>query len=127
MQDKPVEYLPAGTRLRMLGDRILVLPLDIHWSDHIIAVRYGRPVRGEVVAVGPGVYPKKFARDRKSYELSRHFQPTQLQAGDIVEFGGLNIFDGQGYAFSEIVIGTERFLICQEADVAGVLDEPQAA
>lgn len=126
MTEKPVDYLPVGTRLRMLGDRILVRPLDIHWSDHIIAVRHGRPVRGEVVAVGPGCYPKKFAGDRKSYKLSRHFQPTQLKPGDIVELGGLNVFDGQGYAFPEIVIGTQSFVMCQEADVCGVVDAEAA-
>lgn len=120
-QADTAEILPAGTVLRPLGDRIVIKPLDWDASDTIIAIRHGRPVRGEVIAVGPGCYPKKYARDRSSFKLGRHFQRTEVKPGDIVELGGLNIFDGQGYQFREVVIGTERHLICQEKDVCGVV------
>lgn len=45
------------------------------------------------------------------------FIRTEVKPGDIVELGGLNVYDGQGYNFPEVVIGTETFLIAQEQDV----------
>ena len=115
--------------LRMLGDRILLRPLDWKASEVIIAIRHGRPVRGEVVAVGPGKWVKRYVsgkRDgkdfRKSYETNV-FLKTELKPGDIVNIGGLNIFDGAGYmALLEVIVGTETLLIFQEADVAVVED-----
>ena len=112
--------LPAGTKLRMTGDRILIRPLEWDASKIIIAIRDGRPVRGEVVAVGPGRHPIKYANGRSVMKLSNHFQPTEVKVGDIVELGGLNIFDGKGYQFPELVIGTETFLVITERDVAGI-------
>lgn len=118
----PVEILPAGTKLRLLGDRILLRPLEWDASSIVIAIRHGRAVRGEVIAVGPGAYQKRRWKNRQGQvhkigELPRVI-PTEVQPGDIVELGGLNIFDGVGYSFPEVIIGTERLLICQEADVA---------
>lgn len=111
-------------KLRMMGDRILLKPLEWDASKIIVAIRHGRPVRGEVVAVGPGCHPKKYKAGPKGprslMDYSKRFQPTELKPGDIVHLGGLNVFDGAGYLFPEVMIGTERHLICQEADVAGV-------
>lgn len=118
-----VEILPAGTKLRLTGDRILLRPLEWDASKIIVAIRRGRAVRGEVIAVGPGRYPKKYAKDRSKYTLSRHFLPTEVKPGDVVELGGLNVFDGNGYMFPEVVIGTERLLLCQEQDVAVVVEQ----
>lgn len=119
--------------LRMMGDRILLKPLEWDASKTIIAIRHGRPVRGEVIAVGPGAYPKRYRsgkRDgkdfRKSYE-TKTFRPTEVKPGDIVELGGLSTFDGAGYIFQEVLIGNEVHLICQEADVAVVRDDLKAA
>lgn len=112
--------------LRMMGDRILLKPLDWKGSDVIVAIRHGRPVRGEVVAIGPGKWVKRYVsgkRDgkdfRKSYE-TKVFLKTELKPGDIVNLGGLATFDGAGYIFQEVVVGTETMLMCQEADVAVV-------
>lgn len=112
--------------LRMMGDRILLKPLDWKGSDVIVAIRHGRPVRGEVVAIGPGKWVKRYVsgkRDgkdfRRSYE-TKVFLKTELKPGDIVNLGGLATFDGAGYIFQEVVVGTETMLMCQEADVAVV-------
>lgn len=117
--------------LRMLGDRILLKPLEWDASKVLIAIRHGRAVRGEVVAIGPGCHPKKYkagAKGPKSLmDYSKRFQRTELKPGDIVELGGLNIFDGQGYAFPEVMVGTERHIVVQEADVAIVRDDLKAA
>lgn len=110
----------TGT-IRPLGDRIIVKPLEWRPSEVVEVVRHGRPLRGQVVAVGPGAYPKKYRKDsngnRASFKYSRHFRPTEVKPGDIVELGGLNIFDGRGYEFAEILIGTEKHLVCSEQDV----------
>lgn len=118
----PAEILPAGTKLRLLRDRILLKPLDWKPSDILEVVRHGRPVRGEVIAIGAGSYDRKYATDRKSFKEGRHFVPTEVKPGDIVELGGLNVFDGRGYNFPEVIIGTVRHVICQERDVACVVE-----
>lgn len=124
--DEQAEILPTNAKLRLLGDRVLIRPLEWDASTIIIAIRHGRPVRGEVVAVGPGCHPKKYKAGPKGprslMDYSNRFQPTELRPGDIVELGGLNVFDGQGYQFPEVIIGTERHLIITEKDVAGVID-----
>jgi hypothetical protein len=115
--------------LRMLRDNILLKPLDWKGSDVIVAIRHGRPVRAEVVAVGPGkwvtrtITGKRDGKDyRKRYD-TKVFQKTEVKPGDIVNIGGLNIFDGAGYmALLEVVVGAETMLIFQEADVCLVED-----
>lgn len=125
--DAQAEILPANAKLRLLGDRVLIRPLEWDASAIIVAIRHGRPVRGQVIAVGPGCHPKKYRAGPKGprslMDYSKRFQPTEVKPGDIVELGGLNVFDGQGYQFPEVIIGTERHLICSEQDVCGVVDE----
>lgn len=83
------------------------------------------------MAVGPGSNPIKYKDGPKGkrslMDYSKHFQHTELKPGDIVELGGLNIFDGKGYSFTEVLIGTELHLICSENDVAIVRDDLKAA
>jgi co-chaperonin GroES (HSP10) len=120
------EWFPEGTRLRMTSDRILLKPLPVEWSTVIEVVRHGRPLRGEVIAVGPGKHPLKYRPGEKPGTRRavncNHFQPTTVQVGDIVELGGANAFDGLGYQFAEVQIGAEKYVICTERDVAGVLE-----
>ncbi len=110
--------------LRMLGDRILLKPLDWEASKVITAIRQGRPVRGEVVAVGPGIHPvskrTKLNDGRQRIDFSKRFQRTEVKVGDVVELGGLNIFDGRGYDFPEVIVNGIKHLIITERDVAGV-------
>lgn len=125
--------LPAGPtifacerieQLRMRGDRILLRPLKWEPSKILEVVRHGRALRGEVVAIGPGIYPVSKRINQGQYkriEFSRHFRPTEVKVGDVVELGGLNQFDGAGYQFTEVVVGNEALLICTERDVAGVV------
>jgi hypothetical protein len=123
---------PPATRIladkvedvRMMGDRILIKPLDWEPSKIISVVRNGRPLKGEVMAVGPGHHPMKYKKGPKGpkqfMEYSRHFRPTEVKVGDIVELGGLNQFDGVGYQFPEFVVGSETMLVITERDVAAV-------
>ncbi len=116
----------TGT-IKPLGDRIVLRPLQWKPSTILEVIRHGRPVRGEIVAIGPGCNRKKYKDGLKGkrsiMEYSKHFTPTELKPGDIVEIGGLNIFDGKGYAFPEFVVGNETMIMIQEADVAGVVCE----
>ncbi len=113
--------------LRMMGDRILLRPLKWEPSKIIDVVRHGRPLRGQVMAVGPGHNPIKYkdgpSGKRSSMDYSKKFRPTEVKVGDIVELGGLNIFDGKGYDFPQVVVGNETFLVITERDVAGVVSD----
>ncbi len=125
------EILPAGTRLRLLRDRILVRPLDWEPSKIISVVRRGRPLRGMVEQVGAGRYYRRYKPhptdpNRRQFVETKNFIPIGVKPGDVVELGGLNAYDGQGYNFPQVVIGTETFLICQEQDVCFV-DEREVA
>jgi hypothetical protein len=60
-------------------------------------------------------------------DYARRFQPTEVKPGDIVELGGLNQFDGQGYQFTEVFLNGVRHLVCSERDVVIVRDDLRAA
>ncbi len=109
--------------LRPLRDRMVVKPMEWDASSTIIAIRHGRAVRGRVVAIGPGAYRKKYSKDRSKVSETTVFVPAEVKPGDIVELGGLNIFDGRGYAFPEVIIDGEVHILCQEQDVCVVRDD----
>jgi co-chaperonin GroES (HSP10) len=123
--------------LRMTSDRILLQPLDWSGEDvhgegsRINVIRKGRPLRGRVVAVGPGHHPVSKRTDigqgKRRIDYSKHFRPTEVNVGEVVELGGLNQFDGAGYQFTEVIYNGELHLICQERDVALVRDDLRAA
>ncbi len=114
------------SQVRLLGDRILLRPLNWRPSTLIEVVRHGRPVRGEVMAIGPGHHPLKYKPGpkgpRQFMDYSKRFRPTEVKPGDIIELGGLNVFDGKGYDFPQVVVGTETMLIVTERDVAMVVE-----
>jgi co-chaperonin GroES (HSP10) len=111
-------------QLRMLGDRILLKPLEWDTNTTIHAIRHGRPVRGEVIAIGPGLHPvskrTKLADGRQRIDFAKRFQATEAKPGDVVELGGLNIFDGKGYEFPEVIVNGVKHLIVTERDVCGI-------
>ena len=117
------DSLPASDKLRPLRDQIIVEPIPWPFSDIIEVVYTGRPLRGRVLAVGPGHYRKLYDGRKgvrtKSWE-SRYFTPCQLKIGDIVQLGGLS-FDG--YLFQTVRWGQTECVICRENDVTGV-EEP---
>lgn len=120
--------------IRLMGDRILLKPLDwqgeeVHGQGaRIHVVRSGRTLRGTVIAVGPGHNPIKYKPNamgkRAKMDYSRHFRPTDVKPGDVVELGGLNVFDGKGYQFTEILYNGEKHIICSERDVC-LVRQPQ--
>ena len=121
------DLIPESARIRPLRDQIILEPLE--WSpSNVIRVAYtGRPVRGVVKAIGPGRYPLKY-NDRKGKRtkswLGKHFIPTEVKVGDIVELGGIELGTGalRGYAFQSFLWGTKEHLICSERDVTGIVE-----
>lgn len=125
-----VEWLPAGTKLRMLRDQVLVRVLPWNPSRTLKVVSNMRPLRGVVVAVGPGRNQRRYYREwnakERKYEVTKmgdtgRVEPCGVHEGETVEVGGLEL---RGYSFVEIMIGAERHIICQDADIAVVDDDP---
>jgi len=134
-ESKTPDIVAQGETLRPLRDGILLEPLDWQPSHVIDLVRFGRPLRGIVRAVGPGAYEKRYdykiddktgRRERTAVRDTAIFRPTQVHVGDTVELGGLNIFSGEGYRFQDVMVDGKTHLLCREADVCGVTDGPSA-
>jgi co-chaperonin GroES (HSP10) len=89
--------------LRPLRDRIVVKPLERVRSDTLLVVDSEPPLLGQVVATGPGKRTK------------RGIEPLDVQVGDIIRFGADYL------KFPEYREGAEKYLVLQEADVAGVV------
>ena len=129
---RTTDFVAATETIRPLRDRIVIEPLD--WSavrpgSRIIAIRDGKPVRGRVLAVGPGTHRRRYNRQRvageaqkfqRSYVTTRTFVPVDVKVGDIVELGGLEL---KGYDFPTVNWGGRECLIIQEQDVCGVYGE----
>jgi co-chaperonin GroES (HSP10) len=106
--------------LRPLRDQIIVKPLKWEPSKIIEVVGSKRkPLRGVVIAAGPGHYPKIYNKDRSKSWDSTQFLRCEVKPGDVVELGGLEI---DGYLFPQLLIGNEAHVICREADVAVVIE-----
>lgn len=120
-------YIPESAAIRPLRDQIVLEPLEWRPSQVIDVAQQGRPVRGIVKAIGPGRYPLKYNGRKgartKSW-LGKHFIPTEVKVGDIVELGGIELGTGalRGYAFQTFLWGTKEHLICSERDVTGIVD-----
>lgn len=121
------DSIPADARIRPLRDQIILEPLD--WEpSKIIAVAYsGKPLRGIVRAVGPGIYPKRYdgpkGRRSKMWD-AKCFRPCDVKVGDVVELGGLEL---GGYLHMTIRWGAKEMVVCREEDVAIVDDEASEA
>ena len=115
MNPERMEFMEGEVRL--LGDRMLVRPLNPIQSTILETTWKGKPVRGEVLAIGPGEYPNIYNADRSKVRRSKVFRPTEVKVGDIVELGG---FDMGGYMFPKVMYRGEQCVIATEKDVCGV-------
>ena len=95
-------------KFRPLHDRVVVRRLeeDTKSAGGIIIpdTAKEKPMRGEVIAVGPG------ARDEAGKVV-----PLDVAAGDCVLFGK--------WSGTEVKIDGEELLIMKESDILGVIDE----
>lgn len=107
---KPME-LTAVELLHPTADRVLVLPapeIGKIGSVHLADQAKEKPVRGIVLAVGPG----------KPCDSCGEIHPSrrQVQVGHTVLYGK--------YAGSEIKVGNEILLIMREEEIIGVVRNP---
>lgn len=109
--------------IRPLRDQIVVEPLAYEHTGKLSVVYRGKPLRGVVRAVGPGVYPMRYngpkGKRSKSWRASC-FRPCDVQVGDIVELGGLEI---GGYLFQTVRWGDTDVVVCREEDVCVVREQ----
>jgi chaperonin GroES len=100
----------AKTKLRPLGDRVLVSPLrqeGVKTKSGLIipeTVSKERPEQGKVVAVGEG----KFLDNGE-------IRPLNVKKGDIVLFSK--------YGPDEIKVDGEEYLIISESNILAVIEE----
>jgi co-chaperonin GroES (HSP10) len=119
---RTIAFVAADETLRPLRDVIIVKPEPPKFSETIAVDWRGKPVRGEVLAVGPGTWPyrhKRGEKDGKRFHTiaeSRQFRPTEVRVGDIVELGGL---EKDGYDFQTVNWGGVECVIATEKDVCG--------
>ena len=120
--NESITCVPAEASIRPLRDNIVIEPLEWKPSTTIEVVYHGKPLRGRVVAIGPGRYPKLYngpkGQRSKTWD-SKSFRKTEVKVGDIVELGGLEI---RGYLFSTVRWGSKEVIVCSEQDVAIVYD-----
>lgn len=123
IERKSTDLLPAGAKLRLLRDRLLVKPLEWQPSTLLEVIHDAKPLRGVVVAMGPGYRQKKWqynsSGERTRMGETGRVIPMEVKVGDTVELGGL---EHRGYDFPQILIGNELHIICQEQDVCGVVE-----
>jgi co-chaperonin GroES (HSP10) len=113
--NETLAFIPADHTIRPLRDQIIVEPLP---HNDILEIPGWRTIRGKVLAVGPGTYPKLYngpkGKRSKSWD-SKQFRRTEVKVGDIVHLGGKEI---RGYLFPTVRWGAREVVVCREADVA---------
>ena len=127
-----LNFVPADQTIRPLRDNLLVEPLDVIYSRYIFVQRDTKPLRGKVLAAGPGQYPIVYLdanhdrlpdwkrKERRYMASAKHFVPMSVKVGDVIELGG---GEQEGYAFEVFIWGDRHVLWCTERDVCGIVSE----
>lgn len=111
---KAWDYIPATENIRPLRDRMLVEPIDWEPGGLKVFTTGGQPTCGKVLAIGPGVYPTKYSKDRSKSWSSKAFRKCDVEVGDIVQL--------EEYPYPQVQWGDRIVLVPREEDVTGVLD-----
>lgn len=115
-----LEFIRENEQIRPLRDQIIVEPLQMDHGTSLEVVYRGKALRGTVLAVGPGHYPRRYngpkGKRSKAWD-AKCFQPCDVKIGDIVDLGGQEL---GGYLFQTIRWGSKEVVICREADVCVV-------
>lgn len=119
--NETLDCIPATARIRPLRDVIVVEPYDYTPSTIVDVAYMGKPLRGKVLAVGPGCYPKRYdgpkGKRTKSWD-SKAFRPCDVKVGDKVELGGIEI---GGFLHRRIRWGDKDVVVCREEDVCMIV------
>jgi hypothetical protein len=127
LSDKAVNFVAPGRHIRPRGDYLIVKPLPLTLSERLKADWHGEVVRGRVIAAGPGCYKnihRRGVKDGKPWRTVRQsqvFTPNEVQVGDIVQLGGMEI---EGYLFPKVWVSGDWCVICREEDVCFIECKP---
>lgn len=115
-----LDFVPATSTIRPLRDVIIVEPLEMDHGTSLQVVYHGKPLRGKVLACGPGHYPRRYngpkGKRSKAWD-AKCFQPCDVKVGDTVDLGGQEL---GGYLFTTVRWGAKEVVVCREADVCVV-------
>jgi hypothetical protein len=126
-----MQYVPETAVIRPILDRLIVQAFDVIESRILIVPYDGKPLRGRVLAAGPGRFriaydaPRRYDTDpydpgrrkRKLMWETKTWVPVETRVGDIIEVGGRNI---GGYSFDTFYWGDKYCFCCSEQDVCGI-------
>lgn len=118
LADKTLNFV-AG-QVHPLREKLIVRPLPPALSQTIAADWNGEAVRGQVIAAGPGTYPRIHAqgvKDGKPWRTVRElkaFRANDCKPGDIVQLGGMEI---GGYLWPHVFIDGIDHILISEQDV----------
>ena len=125
MGGETITRIPGEYQIRPLRDNIVLEPYAVRYSATLEVAHQTKPLRGKVLAIGPGHYPKRYDHPDKHKRTktwdSKTFLPTQVQVGDEVELGGEEI---EGYAFEGFWWGDKYCIWVTERDIAGIHTQP---
>lgn len=115
-----LDFVPASASIRPLRDVIIVEPLEMDHGTSLQVVYRGKPLRGKVLAAGPGHYPRRYngpkGKRSKAWD-AKCFQPCDVKVGDVVDLGGQEL---GGYLFTTVRWGSKEVVVCREGDVCVV-------
>ena len=118
-----LEFIPPTARIRPLRDHIVIEPHKVSLSKRLAVIEDVKPLRGKVLAVGPGCYPKRYdgpkGKRTKTWD-AKSFRPCDVKVGDTVELGGYEI---KGYLHTTVMWGLKEVVVCREEDVAVVVED----
>ncbi len=104
-------------KIRPLRDQIHVRCLKPQDSRTLyVAGSVRQTIRGVVVAVGPGCYPKRYNAERSRSWESKALRRTEVKVGDVLRFEG---YDYPSFLWHDGEQYHECFL-AREEDVAGI-------
>ena len=118
-----IAFIAPHERIRPLRDVIIIKPIAPKFSGVIETVWQGKPIKGEVIASGPGRYPNKHKRGEKdgkkfhTIESSKHFRQMDVKVGDIVHLEGM---DRGGVPHQTVNVHGVECVMCSEQDITGV-------
>ena len=123
LSHKTTAYIPADAKIRPLRDQMIVKPLDNAFSSLVVVINESKPIRVEVLAIGPGVYPLRYDHVEKHKRTkvwwSKALRRCDVQVGDVVS---IESFERQCFYW-----GPQICLIAREEDVRFIFPREEAA
>lgn len=131
LSHQTLTFVPASTHIRPTQDHILVQPLPSYYSEILEVITSEKPLRGRVLAVGPGIYPKRYDHSdkhkRTKYWEGVVFRRTQVKVGELVDLGGVDV-QGQSFqSFQTLKWGDKFCIVASERDITAIIEDEHAA